>query len=83
MTGWISVKERLPNPDMPLLVHNEKFGCHYFKSFYSLGYGGCFLTDSRDVPQNVPIEVTHWMYVPDVPYWNTPDGLRWKRSKKD
>lgn len=56
-SGWISVKDRLPDTDREVLVYDLDFGC------FVLSYRGM---EWEDIPVFHP-HVTHWRELPDPP----------------
>jgi hypothetical protein len=59
MSGWISVKDRMPEPNTVVLVYSNKKGVviDFFDSYLLTG-GEQFLSSS---------DVTHWMPLPEPP----------------
>lgn len=62
-SGWISVEERLPEPELPILIFTRKnryYVGYYYKAVVDTTYTG-FYADS------VKRDVTHWMPLPEPP----------------
>ena len=56
-SGWISVKDRLPDTDREVLVYDLDFGC------FVLSYRGM---EWEDIPVIHP-HITHWRELPKPP----------------
>lgn len=79
MSGWISVKDRLPELNVDVLVF-VNFTVHDVTINHctvALFNGTCWDADgsySRD-------SVTHWMPLPEAPKANDANELYWKRKQ--
>lgn len=70
MTDWISVEERMPKPEVSVLIATVDdglsiaFWCSYIEWWYeSPGHG----KDPLDGDYYIAEDVTHWMPLPDPP----------------
>ena len=62
MNDWISVRERLPKDDSPVMVgdastNDSTTGCYYNEGVIAWAW------DDRDAVK----QITHWMPIPDLP----------------
>ena len=66
--GWISVKDRLPLNEKPVLVYMPKLGMSIQVAFYTRYYG----EDDAEWYEGWVAKgaVTHWMKLPDPPEEN-------------
>ena len=60
MTKWISVKDRLPDNDVPVMIYNYdvNIGVYYKNKFHAF--------DENGYPFEINY-VTHWMPLPEPP----------------
>ena len=61
--GWISIKDRLPDDDVSILICSERKTIS--KATYSSDMGRYYIADS-DLWYN-ELDITHWMPLPEPP----------------
>ena len=69
MAGWISVDERLPEPDGPVLAYNGKWtGVAAWMSGEYLEPLERWQDEHREFIEMMGPAITHWMKLPESPY---------------
>ena len=67
--GWVSVEERLPEPDGPVLAHNGKWtGVAAWMSGEYLEPLERWQDEHREFIEMMGPAITHWMKLPESPY---------------
>lgn len=64
---WIQVKDKKPEQDQVCYVCNIRRGVHCFIAIYKK-YHDVFIWYNPQMMNQPPIDVTHWIPLPGIPY---------------
>lgn len=82
---WYDIREEKPTHDQLCYVTCTKRGSYCFVALYNATYDYFTQWPYRSCCGSEPaIEVTHWMYLPEAPFYGNPKEVKkpTKRKKK-
>jgi hypothetical protein len=75
---WIKVSDQLPEAYSQVLVTNSKHSFHIWIAYYEYDRSVFMWSPERDI-KSVPLEVTHWMPVPENPWFKENRSVNYEK----